>query len=681
MKAWTIVSCALVALAATWPSAAPQDRNQEFKTKFRSAAQIKAYDEIGKLLRAYQDETVGYVGLICAQMSLNNSEEIEKELEVLKRCWRDTFKTGFVDKLYEYYSGLALDVPIRKERVELEAKYNQLSDRYQKNVAANDQPTFEILGGEYAVLCENFERLGDRLNAARCAAGAAMCYDDTVRKNQADLRKACEYWGRSVRNFDAIELNHTYYMQCKQRWEALVRLGHGAPPEGTGGGEATPTPAAPAAAAAPITVATTFQAIEGVDQFERPTYFADDIYQIWPEVFLGAKGSTGTFQSEPLKRAGPLIVRTDAAKIGIDVDRDGTPEKTFGLTGNLTTVQFDIGAGDEKRSLAVSFKTGVQEDTFQGLKTNLSPDDNQVRLLVINAGSIVATIGGVPVRVLDDNMDGVYGSPAATYAYAGIAENTFQPELDCVVVGDSKRARPWSKYLEIGGAWYELASNKSGAELVATPTQLATGTIKLEFKGPPLDFLVLKGTGALDGCYFDIAGDAKKPVTVPAGTYELSCGAVSQGKKQQVQKALIMPGPGTATWTVAAGAETVVKLGAPFRFTFKHEAGEDKLKVLGKSVMIEGSANERYDRPWNCTPRPEVSWRKAGAKKGSKPEKMPIVLDLLEQDEKGAYKYTMADTWRPLDLEMEIKKGEEVEVQLVEKKNKLFGEIESAWVK
>ena len=98
-----------------------------------------------------------------------------------------------------------------------------------------------------------------------------------------------------------------------------------------------------------------------------------------------------------------------------------------------------------------------------------------------------------------------------------------------------------------------------------------------------------------------------------------------------------------------------------------------------RRIVALGIARERYERMWNCAPRPEVSVRKAGTKKGSKPEKMNVVLDLLERNEDGTFKYTEADTWRPVDTAYPTKKGEAVELQLVEKKNKLFGEIESDW--
>jgi hypothetical protein len=157
----------------------------------------------------------------------------------------------------------------------------------------------------------------------------------------------------------------------------------------------------------------------------------------------------------------------------------------------------------------------------------------------------------------------------------------------------------------------------------------------------------------------------------------LFAGELRQGKKTQTVKCLILPGSDARRYLVSKGAETVVTLGAPFNFEFATEAAEESLTVKGKSVAVVGSAKERYERFWNCVPRPEVSVRKAGSKKGGKPEKIDIVMDLLERKEDGSFRFAEADTWRPIDTQFPIKKGESVEAQLAEKKHKLLGDISS----
>ena len=97
--------------------------------------------------------------------------------------------------------------------------------------------------------------------------------------------------------------------------------------------------------------------------------------------------------------------------------------------------------------------------------------------------------------------------------------------------------------------------------------------------------------------------------------------------------------------------------------------------IPGSSVVVTGSAHGRYERAWRCVPRPEVSLRKKGAKKGGKPQRMPV---LTSQDE--LYTLGWESAWHPKDLLIEKKPNEkDVEVQLTEKKNKLFGKLASDW--
>ena len=116
----------------------------------------------------------------------------------------------------------------------------------------------------------------------------------------------------------------------------------------------------------------------------------------------------------------------------------------------------------------------------------------------------------------------------------------------------------------------------------------------------------------------------------------------------------------------------VVELGGPFAFDFKADQDPKGCQVIGKTVAIVGKAGERYERPWLCVPKPLAAARKAGAKKGTKPTKMPSVDNTLDGYD---------PTWFPKDLAIDVKNAEGgLEVQLTEKKNKLFGKISSPWL-
>ena len=162
---------------------------------------------------------------------------------------------------------------------------------------------------------------------------------------------------------------------------------------------------------------------------------------------------------------------------------------------------------------------------------------------------------------------------------------------------------------------------------------------------------------------------------MPVGNYQLAYGEIRKGKKKQTQKLVIVPQRAPPTYSVKEGATTVVKLGGPFGFDFRYSLEGETLKVEGKSVVVVGAEGERYERAWNCVARPEVSWRKAGTKKASKAEKMPIALSNEVVNQLG-----WAAPWFPLDLELQAPQaGGAVEVQLVDKKHEVFGKVESAW--
>jgi hypothetical protein len=293
------------------------------------------------------------------------------------------------------------------------------------------------------------------------------------------------------------------------------------------------------------------------------------------------------------------------------------------------------------------------------------------------ASSVVGDVAGTHVRIIDDSMDGSYGNLPQTWGEPGLTPENFQPEMDSIVIGSSKRARPWSEVVEIGGNWYRLDPDKVGSTFQATPLGLETGTVKLDWKGGPAPtWVVLRGSGeTLKNSYFDIAEGGAKGVSLPVGRYTLYYGEVRKGKKKQVQKTLILPGKNSPSFEVKKGETTVVPLGAPFGFDFRFKRDGSKLTVQGNTIAVVGRSDERYERPWNCVVRPEVAWRKKGTKSGSKPEKMPIV-----QGTEGIEKFGWEATWFPLDLEIDLKQDKDpVEVQLSEKKHDLFGKIESAW--
>ncbi len=662
----------LVAFAAVTVAAPSQgSRLDEFTKRFAQAMSVNDRDEMAKLVRSYQPEAALRTDVLCSQIARETSEALEKEVDLLNKAWKQALKTKFVEKHYAY---LSLMKPVtRRERERLHEVYVVLHGKYHENVAGEkDGPEYERVAGELRAIASAFEQIGDNYFAGEAWMIYGLCFAVEQRgKKDVDNLKVLEGYGKMMEHWDRIGLQHTTYHQIRVVHDQLVAEGWA---ELIDNPDAAP-PGAPQPAAAAMAVELSFEAIKKLDQFERPNYFLDDMYQMWESLYFQGKGSSASFHS---LEQGPLLKRSSSSVLEVDFDRDGTGEAEIKLTGKRTVVECDIVDGGAPRKWAFAMATGQQQDKYQGLQVNLQPDDTQMSMYYVSAASMVGTLAEQRLRVIDDNADGIYGSPPRQLGYVGLSQGHYQPDMDSVVFGTSKRALPWSEIMQLGGNWYRLEPVNSGVRLSVTPMDVETGTLKLDFKGPRPSWLIVRGEVALENCFFDLLANGKDAIEVPQGSYSLYVGQISKGKKQQAMKALILPGESTPSWDVEVGAETVVKLGAPFGFSFETQKAADEITVVGASVTIVGSAGERYDRTWNCAPRPAASVRKEGAKRGGKAEKMDAVGDLMEMKD-GKQVYTYAHTWRPLDTKLAWKKADPYEVQLVEKKNKLFGKIESEW--
>ncbi|MEQ1891564.1 MAG: hypothetical protein ABL998_03390 [Planctomycetota bacterium] len=665
-----LVLLALVGLALP----ARAQRESEFMTEFRKLMAVHAQpEEMGRLIRKHEDQAILAAVEICQAIGSESNDLLEDEIAALNKAWKKTYNSGFVDHIYSFFS-VQLSGPFKKQRLQLIDRYNIQRKEFDIASAAKDSGRLTAIGLELNVLGDRFGELGDHYMAAQCYRTYAVCFEDTFNGDKADLKRACEGWGLFLQAREKLELQDKAYADAKVRFEKLEFDGYGDPSKGPEARAAAR--AATDTAFAPTPMKGAFQLLPDIEAIQRPNYSADANFQIWPSVPLGAVDSSATF---PTVSGGPSVLRTGANKASVDVDGDGKGDVEIPLTGKIQPIEITLGNGENQRKWGFLACIGQQRDTYQGFAFNLSPDQNQMGLYVQNAGSLVGTINGVSVRVIDDNFDGLYGSPPKDWAYIGVLEGSFQRDLDSVVVGESKVARPWSKLQKIGEAWFKLEPNETSTDIVATRIELDTGFLQLDLKGAPATWVVVRGTGNNSDYFFDVANGGTNKVEVPIGSYELFVGQVLSGKKQQAMKALILPGSGSRSWKVEKGGTTKVELGAPFGFDFKVAQDEKTLTVQGKTIAVVGRGGETYQRLWNCVLTPEVNVRKEGAKKGKKEAKLvPVGSQEELQDPDGAnndYGYA----WFPLGKPIQ-KPGEGTfEAQLFEKGHKLFGKIESDW--
>jgi len=664
------------ALSAAAPPAEPtspslQESKAEWLKSFNKARAVGATSEMEKLVKTNTKVAIEHVLETAEQFSILPSAELEELMTDLRMAWKGAIGSRFADEMYEYYS--LLDRVYRDERTKFKRRYDKAYNRYRAN-QKQDPGVYGALAHEFETIAEAFREVGDFYWSSQSWLMAYSCSNQVVRGADADLYECCRILKNLIEQRKKVDLEDQVYRESSTAYASLKAQGYDRSETGEEGGGpgGAPEPEAKETGTA-AQVALAFELVTEIDSFDRPTYYADELHNIWAQLFLRKKGSESKFSS--LGDLSPKVTRTGSSEVLVDTDGDGTGDLSIPLRGNLDPIEFEIGQGAERRKWGVLTKIGTNNDMYQQIQVNMTPNDDQMQIYLVPGASMVGELEGVELRVIDENMDGVYGSSPLNWEHVGLSQGQNHPEFDSILVGGAKRARPWSEYQQIGEAWYRLEVVNGGTSLKAYPVELETGDVKVSSKGVKPNWLVAQGTGRYENSYFDLM---EKGVELPVGTYKLFCGEVRKGKKQQTMKALILPGKSMGVWRVNAGESTKVELGAPFSFDFEFDEGADSITIPGKSVVVTGVAGERYERLWNCVARPEASYRAPGSKKGSKAEDFKVVSTQEEINAAGDWSVA----WFPADLTL-VKRGglEKSEVQLQEKKNKLFGKIVSDWKK
>jgi hypothetical protein len=682
MKPTTLVllACAWLQPAGMTPAMPTairvQDADDDFRREFQKQLDGAQKAEQQKLVKAKSHEAAVWIDRIAEKLSVEPDPAEQKLFDALSEAWRANFaKSEFPARSQSYYA--SLDDSKRRIRKDLTDRWKVAWREFDGNLQKKDGLVFANILDEVEALAGAFESEGDLFHASEAYRVHGQMQDEVLRGMSADLHGAWKSYGYAIGPREKLDLKDPVLEELKKRHAALAargadQRGGAAPAEpGAGGAAGGAKPAGPATT---LSAAMSFEMLPSFDAIQRPLYALDENHPMWEGVRLVKKDSM-----EPIARNSecPPLVRTGSSDIRFDTDGDGKGDEKLTLTGNIVPIRVQIGKGASKRPWGFFATTGIQKDTYQGVEVNLAPDDSQFVLYVIGGASITGMLGTTPVRIIDDTMDGNYGSQPQTWGTLGMTANHYEPLMDSIVIGAGKRARPYSELVEIEGRWYKLEVQENGTKLVALPADVDTGVLKLDFKGPVApSYLVMVGSGDTKHCYFDLVEGGAKGVRVPVGSYSLYYGEIRKGKKKQTQKAAIVPpNTGAPSWSVRRNEVTNVTLGAPFGFDFRFETEGSKIKVLGNTIAVVGSAGERYERPWNAVAKPEALWRKKGAKQAGGDEKMGVgSLDTINNADLG-----WSSVWFPLNTEIDAKQAATFEVQLVQKKHDLFGKVESVW--
>jgi hypothetical protein len=663
--------------------AALAQRDSEFMKAFRQAQEAGAREEQANLVKTRTQEAVLAIVETCELIAAGTNDTLENDIDALRIAWKDSFGTGFVTKLYEYFS-VELQGEYKSARDKIVDQCTSQNELVQRARESKEKRALQGYGVDYLTLGRSFEELGDLYRASECYQLYAECFDEPIQAEDADFGRVIQGLDYMIEMRASLELDDPLVQQAKARREELIGKGYVSAegdeePIEEAPDPATPaapgaTPAAASASTAPVALGGTFELVTDLEEVSRPNFGMDSIYPIWGYVFLQETGAA-TFSSMD---ESPAVIREGFAQVKVDQDDDGKGDVEVPITGKIQPVEIMLGEGSARRKWAFLATVGQEKDTYQGVNPyNLAPSKEVLLLYVAPAASIVGTVAGTRIQVYDDNMDGLYGSAPKGWAYTGLREGDSQWDFDSIRIGESDRAIPWSQYVAIGADWYEFRGDDSGADITVQKADLKTGFLKLDCKGLDPDYIVVHGRDKVAGVYIDVSTGGSKGVAVPVGTYELFCGRVSKGKGAQAAKAYVLGTPVTPPCRVEAGKTATLEIGEPFAFDFAVTQNEQEFSVPGKSILVTGRGRETYQRLWNCTVQPTINVRKAGTTKGSEEGKMKTAQSNEEARDIG-YEFL----WYPIDVTLPKKKqGEEVEVQLTEKKNKLFGKIESVWRK
>ena len=187
--------------------------------------------------------------------------------------------------------------------------------------------------------------------------------------------------------------------------------------------------------------------------------------------------------------------------------------------------------------------------------------------------SMAGTLNRIPVRILDDNMDGKFTQTASKHSG------------DAILIGRSTSAIPLKKMHRIGKHIYNLTVAADGSSIeYKRVDDLKFGQVKTALPSSLLSSLVLVGAD----CAYDVKTDGM--IGIPEGTYQLAYGLVGRSSS----KLSIKPGRTTPQYPVVAGMINTLRIGKPIRLDFAASYRGGKVELSAYNVRVVGAGGEIY---------------------------------------------------------------------------------------
>jgi hypothetical protein len=263
------------------------------------------------------------------------------------------------------------------------------------------------------------------------------------------------------------------------------------------------------------------------------------------ETFSPAAGRIAIGQGFPTQAAGPALA--------VDTNGDGkVDEKAKGTAANLIL--------KGKRDDGSKYKYAVRMVNSGGWKW-------------ASSGAMAGTVKGTPVRLIDQNNNGIY--------------NEFG--VDAMIVGKGNVATFLSRIVSLGGDLYNLEVNANGDEVFTTPFEGETGVLNLRAdyntKGKLEAAVVVNENGDVS---FDLA-KAKKGMKVPTGAYVIASGKISKGR----ESAIIARGTSKPI-RVHKDEPSVFAWGGPIRAEFSFDRNGKDVTFSPQQLWFYGKGGEEY---------------------------------------------------------------------------------------
>ena len=280
---------------------------------------------------------------------------------------------------------------------------------------------------------------------------------------------------------------------------------------------------------------------------------------------FGMRGDTGTIEvaGAPVKFAVRWHQGLQVFFAAMDTNGNGTLEENEWCQMNLSgSVTFqDVKVADKKHIVRIA---NMRVTTKQ-------PDGGGITF--VSCGYVVCGFyhgvhEGTPIRVFDDNLDGVIT----------------QDGKDAIMVGRGGAAIPLMKFHQIGNRHCSLEVAKDGSTVTVTPVSSpALGIVETSFKRG-LKVLAMVDT---QGNSYDLVASGR--TGIPAGSYKLVYGVLSDGSAFTV----IKPTDKCPVYEVQAGKINTLRIGAPLWVSFYASYSKGNVSV-SPAVNIYGAGNEEY---------------------------------------------------------------------------------------